>query len=147
MRLLSDILAIHPGDRRADRNGERMGMKGEISDRDDEMQRIDHRDRHPAFRWASHRTRASLREAREGDCAPHRAEYHDEAFHGCLTTTSAFMNGCGVQWKADSPGCGNLGLPDLPGSTGPESHEPSSAAIVWAGWALMGSQAAGPVAA
>ena len=79
---------------------------------------------------ARHRTRASLREAREGDCAPHAAEYHDEAFHGCLTTTTAFMNGWGVQWKAYSPGCANVCLHVLPGSIAPESHEPSSAVMV-----------------
>src|SRR6266516_1974082 len=48
-----------------------------------------------------------------------------------LTTTTAFINGCGVQWKEYSPGCVNVCLHDLPGSIAPESPDLSSAVPVW----------------
>src|SRR5437667_2669795 len=56
---------------------------------------------------------------------------------GHLTTTTAFMNGCGVQWNANSPGCANVCVQVLPGSIGPESHEPSSAVSVWTSGSLL----------
>src|SRR5262249_3902139 len=56
---------------------------------------------------------------------------------GHLTTTTAFMNGCGVQWNANSPACGNVWLQALPGSMAPESHEPSSAVMVWTSGSLL----------
>src|SRR5262249_44997713 len=56
---------------------------------------------------------------------------------GHLTTTTAFMNGCGVQWNANSPACVNVWLQVLPGSMAPESHEPSSAVMVWTRGSLL----------
>src|SRR6266576_6929529 len=50
---------------------------------------------------------------------------------GHLTTTTAFMNGCGVQWNANSPGCANVCVQVLPGSISPESHEPWYAVSGW----------------
>src|SRR5436190_6126064 len=56
---------------------------------------------------------------------------------GHLTTTTAFMNGCGVQWKAYCPGCVNVCAHVLPGSMAPESHDPSSAVMVWTSGSLL----------
>src|SRR5437868_7726186 len=106
-------------------------MEHKVADRDDVVHRVDDGDGHAALRGAAHdRCRAALRKAGERECTPNRPDYHQQPLHGCLTTTTAFMNGWGVQWKANSPGCENVWLHDLPGSIGPESHEPSSAVIV-----------------
>src|SRR6267378_8588893 len=112
-------------------------MERKVADRDDVVHRVDDRDGHAALGGASHRTRAPLGEARDGDCASDCARYHHEPLHGCLTTTIAFMNGWGVQWKAYSPGCANVWLHDWPGSIGPESHDPSSAVTVWTSWSSL----------
>src|SRR6266446_2772111 len=109
MWLLRWRFAVHPGDRRADRYLERIGMEGKVADRDEVMQRVDDGHGHAALRrapdgWSG----AAVREAGEGDCGADGAHYQHEPFHGCLTTTTAFMNGCGVQWKAYSPACANV---------------------------------------
>src|SRR5216110_1703927 len=135
--LLADILTIDPGDRGACRHVQGVRMEREIPDRDDVVQRVDDRDRHAALRGAADRTRASVREARHDRHACQREYSDDEPFHGCLTTMTAFMNGCGVQWKAYSPGCVNVCVQVLPGSIGPESQEPSSAVIVWTSGSLL----------
>src|SRR6266576_1244574 len=106
-------------------------MERKIAERDDVVQRVDDRDRHAALRGADDRTRASVREARYDRHACQREYSNDEPLHGRLTTMTAFMNGCGVQWKAYSPGSVNVCVQVLPGSIGPESQEPSSAVIVW----------------
>src|SRR6266850_3760765 len=107
-------------------------MECEVTDRDDVVHRVDDRDGHTALRGAGDdRTRAPLRKAGDNRQACQREHSDDEALHGCLTTTTAFMNGWGVQWKAYSPGCAKTCAQVLPGSIGPESHEPSSAVIVW----------------
>src|SRR5437899_9514236 len=110
-------------------------MKTEVLDRDDIVHRVDDRDGHSALgrrvdRWprtavgeAGHRERAY-------NTARRAAEDRYEPLHGCLTTSTPFMKGCGVQWKANSPGCVNVWDQVLPGTTAAESHHPSSAIIV-----------------
>src|SRR6266550_1188002 len=99
------------------------------------MRRIDDRDRHTTFPDDA-RPRAAIREARNGSDASTGEHQTDiEARHGCLTTMRAFMNGCGVQWKAD-----------LPGSIGPESQEPSSAVIVCTSGSLLVQRTVVPTA-
>src|SRR5438093_3640335 len=129
MWLRTGILAIQPRDRRPRRNRQRIRMEREIADRDDEMRRVDDRDRHAAFTRDSW-PRAPLRET----SSAYEQEEERRSIrgrHGCLTTTTPFMNGCGVQWKEYSPGCVNVWLHVFPGSIGPESHDRSSAVIVW----------------
>src|SRR6266699_2633335 len=139
------VFAVHPRHRRAHGDSDRIRMEREIAERDDVMQRVDHRDRHAALRGADDRTRASVREARHDGhaCQPEYSD--DEPFHGCLTTMTAFMNGCGVQWNAYSPGCVNVCVHVLPGSIGPESQEPSSAVIVWTSGSLLVQRTVVPV--
>src|SRR4029077_10236260 len=99
---------VHPRDRRARRDFERIRMKAKVPDRDNKVCRVDDRNGDRALPGNVYWPRAALREAGEGDGAGDGAQSHHEPFHGCLTTTTAFMNGCGVQWNATSPGCVNV---------------------------------------
>src|SRR6266576_853446 len=140
------VLAVHPRHRGAHGDSDRIRMERNIAERDDVVQRVDDRDRHAALRGADDRTRASVREARHDGHACQREYAYDEPFHGCLTTMTAFMNGCGVQWNAYSPGCVNVCVQVLPGSIGPESQEPSSAVIVWTSGSLLVQRTVVPTA-
>src|SRR6266568_7339066 len=121
-------------------------MEGKIPDRNDVVHRIDDGDRHAALRGAANRTRAPLRKTRDHRQACQREHSNAEALHGCLTMMRAFMKGCGVQWKAYSPGCVNVCVHVLPGSIGPESQEPSSAVIVWTSGSLLVQRTVEPAA-
>src|SRR5436853_5444167 len=113
-------------------------MERKVADRDDVMHRVHDGDGNASLCGRDDGgTRAPLREAGERECTPNRPDYHQKPLHGCLTTTTAFMNGWGVQWKAYSPGCVNVCVHVFPGSIGPESQEPSSAVIVWTSWSLL----------
>src|SRR2546427_9854350 len=108
MRLLPDIFAVHPRHRRAHGDSDRIRMERKIADRDEVVHRVDHRDRHTALGGrVDPGTGATIRET----SSTHEQEEERRLIcgsHGCLTTTTPFMNGCGVQWKEDSPGCVNV---------------------------------------
>src|SRR6266568_7672861 len=147
VRLLRGRLAVDPGDGRADRYLERIGMEAEIPDRDEVVHRVDDGDGHAALRRAvDGRPGAAFGETGGQGEASECEGSDDEPFHGCLTTMTAFMKGCGVQWKAYSPGCANVWVHVLPGSIGPESQEPSSAVIVWTSGSLLVQRTVEPAA-
>src|SRR5438477_4072134 len=111
VRLLSDVLAVHPRHGGAHRHFDRVRMKYEVSDGDDKVRRINNSDGDLAFpRAGGAGASAAVRKTGDNDSA--RAQHHERCFegeiHGCLTTTTPFMKGCGVQWKAYSPGCVNV---------------------------------------
>src|SRR5437773_5217819 len=121
-------------------------MEYENPTRDAIVHRVDDRDRHAELGGSGAWSRAPVGEAGDGDGARDGAQKHHEPFHGCLTTTTAFMNGWGVQWNAYSPGCVNVCVQVLPGSIGPESQEPSSAVIVWTSGSLLVQRTVVPTA-
>src|SRR5213075_1179800 len=100
-------------------------MKAEIPNRDDVVHRIDHRHWHATFgrggrAWscaAVGKTRQRDRTAADG--AEQQRESLPCGCHGHLTTTTAFMNGCGVQWNAYSPGCVKVWLQRFSGAIEP----------------------------
>src|SRR5216117_4427249 len=98
MRFLAHVLAIDPRNGCADTDRDRIGNEGEVPDRDEDVHRIDHGDRYAALGWpAEGRAAGPLGEARRRGEANERGN-RQRPLH--RTTTTPFMNGCGVQWKA-----------------------------------------------